>query len=120
MLKRAYTVVYPVSSLEKDVEFFQKLLGVFPSYSGPSWADFNLGNIRIGLRKDIKEPHLVFYVEDVGKVREKLIEMGFKVGEIKEFQPFGREFTIETPGGGKVLVFQPMNRKVLEKDFFLG
>ena len=120
MLKKAYTVVYPASSLKKDVEFFQKLLGIPPSYSGPSWADFKLGNIRTGLREDIKEPQLVFYVENVEKVRKELMEKGFMVGDIKDFQPFGREFTVETPGGGKILVFQPMNRKILEEDYFLG
>ncbi len=120
IFKRPYTVIYPVDDMDSGVAFFSRLFGFKPSYKGPSWSDFGLGNVRFGLREDIEKPCLVFYVESAEEAKEKLKGMGFEVGGIRDVMPFGREFEVKTPCGSSILIFQPMNKKVLDSEYFLG
>ncbi len=79
-----------------------------------------MGNVRFGLREDIEKPCLVFYVESAEEAKEKVKGMGFEVGGIRDVMPFGREFEVKTPCGSSILIFQPMNKKVLDSEYFLG
>ena len=45
-------IAYPVSNLDKAVEFYQKVLGKKPLFHREDWAEFELGGQKLALKKD--------------------------------------------------------------------
>jgi predicted enzyme related to lactoylglutathione lyase len=44
-------ISYPVSNLDRAVEFYQKILGEKPLFHQEDWAEFELGGQRLALQK---------------------------------------------------------------------
>jgi catechol 2,3-dioxygenase-like lactoylglutathione lyase family enzyme len=44
-------ISYPVSNLDRAVEFYQKVLGKKPLFRHEDWAEFELGGQRLALQK---------------------------------------------------------------------
>ena len=44
-------ISYPVSNLDKAVEFYQKVLGKEPLFHREDWAEFELGGQKLALQK---------------------------------------------------------------------
>lgn len=105
--------------LEKSFEFY-KTLGLTPKFHMEKrWAEFELGNTKLGLcptEKELPERHtgIVLEVENLDKLYQDLLAKDITfVNEPKE-APHGIMASIKDPGNNIIDLYQPTPEKVEE------
>lgn len=87
-LKMARVILF-TGQMHAMSQFYGEVLGLKQVTSEPGWREFAAGGARIALHSGAaspgrKGPKIVFYVEDVAAIREKLVARGAKFGKVRE------------------------------------
>jgi predicted enzyme related to lactoylglutathione lyase len=105
-------VMYPVSDLARAARFYRDVLGLPQEvYSEEwQWAEFNCGNITLGLKAGQKPPaagsggRIALAVEDIHAVREELKKRGVRI--VREPQDYSVCWAMEIldPDGNPLIL----------------
>ncbi len=109
-------ISYPVSNLNRAVEFYQKVLGKEPLFITEDWAEFKLDNQRLALQKQsLSEPRLLTQIGATVYLLARPIE-GFVlrlkeldtplVGNI-EIHSYGKLAYFLDPDGNRLGLYEP-------------
>lgn len=108
-------VVFYVSDLDRSLAYFTKVLGFaeVPEEGGPGFKFLTgAGGISFGLSQASAQTpapgaaELYIKVADVRAAREQVLAERAEATPIGE-RPFGSIFTVHTPDGAPLIVFQP-------------
>lgn len=106
MIKRITHITIRVSNLKKSVSFFENVLGLKKKSEYPTYADFDVGGVDLGLEEKGK-PHIYFLVDNVDGAYQSLKEKGVKfVTEPKDQYWGGRTATFLDPDENIFLLIQ--------------
>lgn len=123
-------ISYPVTNLDRAVEFYQKVLGKKPLFHREDWAEFELGGQRLALQKvpypaqtdlvgaDLAETGLAgagavvyFLARPIEGFVFRLNEMDTAmIGNI-EIHSFGKLAHFKDPDGNILGLYEPPNKK---------
>ena len=107
------TIYFKVLNMERAVEFWQGLLGIKPHKSSPTWHEFLVGSLRLGLLLndfddqckgsncvpvwEFSDEELPAYIERAKSLGAKVLVDGLTDANLKSFvfaDPFGNEFEL--------------------------
>ncbi|MCE4614038.1 MAG: VOC family protein [Desulfurococcales archaeon] len=110
MFKNVRYVIVRVSDVSKMVSFWRDNIGLKPSYVTSVWSEIPLENIVIALLHDEdaspKRTGVVFEVDGIREIVEKLKARGVKVSEISDIGS-GLLAFFNDPEGNEYEIFQP-------------
>ena len=116
MITNVGMIILLEHDLDAAVEFYKKLgLKLIFNVKG-SWAEFAVGNVKLGLCPTPKEPHdritgFVFEVDDLQTTYAQLKDsINFKSAPVEKVH--GIMASIQDPGGNIVDLYQPTPDKV--------
>ncbi len=115
-LKKVNMIILFESDLEKANEFYTKL-GLKMLFHIPNqWAEFQLGEVKIGLYKideklPERRPGIVFEVDDIQKVYDQFKDdISFIEKPVEK--PHGIMISFKDPGGNILDLYQPTPEKL--------
>jgi len=91
-------IILYVKNMAEEVRFYRDVLGLsirYPEgladYSEQMWVEFEVGEATLalhgGAHGDPQEDHeIVFNVDDIRQARERIIEAGIRMGEIRPLE----------------------------------
>ncbi len=112
-VKKFSSAYYVVNNMDQAVAFYQDILGLEVKFrDGDRWTQFDVGGVAVALA-DPSEGSVppgggatvVFEVEDLSEMREKLTQNGVKVNAIVDMGGHGQYFTAVDPAGNIVQIF---------------
>ena len=83
-------VILFVDDMDVMTEFYEQNLGLKVLTREPRWVDFDAGGTRLALHSGASNPgrtKICFYVPDVAKARQELIDRGVRMGKHQEPGP---------------------------------
>lgn len=101
MISSTYGTMYYIDDMEKSVKYYKGILGLNPGYESPTWTEFQMGDHRLCLhakRANEKYPQngiLIFQVDGVKNLFEKMKNDGFQVFGLHEVHPEAWTFHIK-------------------------
>lgn len=116
MITKVGMIILLEHDVDAAVEFYKKLGLKQIFHIKDSWAEFALGDVKIGLCPTRQEPHdritgLVLEVDDVRAFYEKhKDEMQFKAEPVEKVHGFMA--SMQDPGGNIIDLYQPTPQKV--------
>lgn len=116
MITKVGMIILLEHDVDAAVEFYKKLGLKQIFHIKESWAEFALGDVKIGLCPTRQEPHdritgLVLEVDDVRAFYEKYKnEIQFKAEPVEKVH--GLMASIQDPGGNIIDLYQPTPQKV--------
>jgi catechol 2,3-dioxygenase-like lactoylglutathione lyase family enzyme len=96
--KTKMEVILFVGNMDAEVRFYRDVLGLplhFPKgledYSDQMWVEFKLGDSSLALHggsdsHPTDDHQMVFFVDDVVSARERIVEAGISMGEIRPLE----------------------------------
>ena len=110
MFRRVRYVIVRVSDVARAASFWREKVGLKPSYETSVWTEIPLENVVIALLHDENarpgRTGIVFEVDDIYEVVEKLGSRGVKVSEVSDIG-FGLLAFFEDPEGNEFEIHQP-------------
>ncbi len=113
-LKIAY-ISYPVTDMDRAVEFYQRVLDCKPRFVRDDWSEFDLGGQRLALHHVAdaaepprrEQPFLSLLARPIEQVIETLKQRGVKQFDPIERQPFGNLSGFRDPDGNPIGLYEP-------------
>ena len=107
MVGKLSVIMVVVKDMERSKRFYGEVLGLKPQHDSPEWAQFDAGNISVGLHKESDrlkvEPHegmqFGFEVEDIQKATEDLKKKGVHFVREPHKEEFGWLAIFKDPDG---------------------
>ncbi len=112
-------IILMENNLDAAIEFYKKLGFSLKFHVKEKWAEFNVGDIKLGLCPTNQQPFerhtgMVLEVKDIKQIRNELKSNGVEfLTEIKE-APHGFMASIKDPGGNIMDLYQPTPEKIKE------
>ncbi len=112
-VKKFSSAYYVVNDMDRAVNFYQDILGLEIKFrDGGRWTQFDVNGVGVALA-DPSEGSVppgggatvVFEVEDLAAMRERLAQSGFTVNETVDMGGHGKYFTTVDPAGNIVQIF---------------
>ena len=107
-------VSYPVSNLDRAVEFYQKVLGIEPLFHREDWAEFKLEGQRFALKKEgvlHKEKDtaatIYFMANPMQAFIDRLEGFGAQILEPIETHSYGKLARFKDPEGNIFGLYEP-------------
>ncbi len=106
-------VSYPVTNLDRAVEFYQKVLGIKPLFHREDWAEFELDGQRFALKKvntvslEGTGATVYFMAKPLELYLDRLEALGVQFLEPVETQPFGKLVRFRDPDGNILGLYEP-------------
>ena len=109
-VKIAFTS-YPVSNLDKAVEFYQKVFGKEPLFHMEGWAEFDLGGQRLALQKSSSPkgigPTVYFLARPIEGFIFRLKELDTALDGNIEIHSYGKLARFRDPDGNTLGLYEP-------------
>ena len=117
MLKKLGMAIIMESDLEQAVTFYKKLGLTLKFHIKDQWAEFALGDTKIGLcpsskQEGLKRTGLVFEVENLKEVHQKLTAAGVEFLHAPVEKVHGIMVSFKDPGDNVIDIYQPTPDKV--------
>jgi catechol 2,3-dioxygenase-like lactoylglutathione lyase family enzyme len=105
-------VSYPVSNLDKAVEFYQKVLGKEPLFHREDWAEFDLDGQRLALQKSSSSKTVFgatvyFLVRPIEVFIFRLKELNATIDGNIEIHSYGKLARFRDPDGNILGLYEP-------------
>jgi predicted enzyme related to lactoylglutathione lyase len=107
-------VSYPVSNLDRAVEFYQKVLGIEPLFHREDWAEFKLEGQRFALKKEtIRQKRedtgatVYFMAKPMQKFIDRLEGFDTKILGSLETHSYGKLARFKDPEGNIFGLYEP-------------
>jgi predicted enzyme related to lactoylglutathione lyase len=113
MVKEMAFVAYSVSDVPRSIEFYRDTVGLTPSEMfGDHWAEFDVGATTFGVGNGEaigiapgSQCSAAFEVDDLAKMREKLIGLGVGVSDVMD-SPVCTTCFVTDPDGNRFALHQ--------------
>lgn len=107
-------VYYPVKDMKQTCEFYSETLGLQLKFiDGDNWAQFNVSGYTIALAGPKESPEgiekgavVTLSVDDLEAVREKLLNKGVFISEIRDMGSHGKTCWLKDPEGNIIQLHQ--------------
>ncbi len=112
-------VILMENNLDAAIEFYKKLGFSLKFHVKEKWAEFNIGEIKLGLCPTTQQPFerhtgIVLEVKDLKQIQADLKSKGIEfLTEIKE-APHGLMVSLKDPSGNIMDLYQPTPEKIKE------
>ena len=107
-------ISYPVSNLDKAVEFYQKVLGKEPLFHREDWAEFELGGQKLALQKSSSPGGIGATVYFIARPIEgfvfRLKEMDAMLEGNIEIHSYGKLARFRDPDGNILGLYEPPDK----------
>jgi len=107
-------ISYPVSNLDKAVEFYQKVLGKEPLFHREDWAEFELGGQKLALQKSSSPGGIGATVYFLARPIEgfvfRLKEMDAMLEGNIEIHSYGKLARFRDPDGNILGLYEPPDK----------
>ena len=104
-------ISYPVSNLDKAVEFYQKVLRKEPLFHREDWAEFNLGGQRLALQKSSSKggvgATVYFLARPIEGFVFRLKELDAALDGNIEIHSYGKLARFRDPDGNILGLYEP-------------
>ncbi len=104
-------ISYPVSDLDRAVEFYQKVLGKEPLLHRKDWAEFDLDGQRLALQKSTSPSGVGATVYFLARPIEgfvlRLKELDVTLGVNIEIHSYGKLARFQDPDGNILGLYEP-------------
>ncbi len=117
MIGKLGLIMVVVKKLDRSVAFYRDVLGLKFVMQQPKWAQFDCGNIQIGLHPEGEEVKVSpttgmsigVYVDDIMRAASELKRRGGRLQIEPRTEPFGRWALLQDPDGYNVQVVELRN-----------
>lgn len=107
-------VSYPVTNLERAVEFYQKVLGIEPLFHQKDWAEFKLEGQRFALKREALPRKaedtgatVYFMAKPIQKFIDRLEELDTQILGSLESHSYGKLARFKDPEGNIFGLYEP-------------
>lgn len=112
-VKKFSSAYYVVKDMDKAVGFYRDILGLNIKFrDGDRWTQFDVNGVAVALADPSEGTvppggggTVVLEVDDLGEMRDRLIQNGVMVNDIVDMGGHGRYFTATDPAGNIVQIF---------------
>jgi len=115
MIQKIAYIWYPVTDMDRAIEFYHELLGLTLMFKGEEWSEFNIDGQRLALRKeagfpeykDLSIPGVSFLAQPIEQVIATLSQKGVQFFEELKVYPYGKMATFRDPDGNLLGLYEP-------------
>jgi len=119
MIQKFAYIWYPVTDMDRAVEFYNELLRLTLLFKREDWSEFEIGGQRLALRKvdnplnhkDSKVPGVSFLAQPIEKIIADLSGKGVHFAEELKVYPYGKLASFMDPDGNILGLYEPHSHK---------
>ncbi len=119
MIQRIAYIWYPVTDMNRAVEFYHEPLGLTLLFKGEDWSELEIDGQRLALRKvstfpehnDPAVPGVSFLAQPIEQVIATLSQKGVHFVEELKVYPYGKLATFRDPDGNLLGLYEPPPNK---------
>jgi predicted enzyme related to lactoylglutathione lyase len=116
MFQRFAYFWYPVTDMDRAVEFYQQILGLKLLFKREDWSEFDIDDQRLALRKvntlppavdNPAVPGLSFLAQPIEQAITTLSQKGVPIAEELKVYPYGKLASFRDPDGNVIGLYEP-------------
>ena len=119
MIQKIAYIWYPVTDMNRAIEFYNELLGLTLLFKGEDWSELEIDGQRLALRKgatqlehsDLSVPGVSFLAQPIEQVIATLARKGVQFAEGLKLYPYGKLATFRDPDGNLLGLYEPPPHK---------
>ena len=115
MLQKVAYIWYPVTDMDRAIEFYHELLGFKLRFKREDWSELEIDGQRLALRKVSSLPDrdgpavpgVAFLAQPIEQVIATLSQKGVSFVEELKVYPYGKLATFRDPDGNLLGLYEP-------------
>jgi len=115
MLQKIAYIWYPVTDMDRAVEFYHELLGFKLLFKREDWSEFEISGQRLALSKkdfipehrELPVPGVSFLAQPIEQVISTLSRKGVQLADGLKVYPYGKLASFRDPDGNLLGLYEP-------------